>query len=57
MKEAGATAATLAKQAVEMRAFNEKYQNPLFNFALTFMEPFPIGLLMTTVAAFVLKKK
>ncbi|MFN8347118.1 MAG: DUF4199 domain-containing protein [Spirosomataceae bacterium] len=57
MKEEGATAATLAKQAIEMRSFNEKYQNPLFNFGLTFMEPFPVGLLMTAVSALLLKKK
>ncbi len=57
MKEEGAGAAEIAKQAAEIRIANERYQNPFYNFAITFMEPFPVGLLMTLVSALVLKKK
>lgn len=57
LKESGESAAEMAKQAAEMKRTNELYQNPFYNFALTFMEPFPVGLLMTAVSAFVLKKK
>ncbi|WP_428659637.1 DUF4199 domain-containing protein [Runella sp.] len=57
MKESGESAAAIAKQAVEMRQLNEHYQNPFYNFAVTFMEPFPVGLLMTFVSALALKKK
>lgn len=57
LKESGESAAEIAKQAAEMNHTKEMYQNPLYNFAITFMEPFPVGLLMTAVSAFVLKKK
>ena len=57
LKESGESAAEIAKQAAEMRRTKEMYQNPLYNFAITFMEPFPVGLLMTAVSAFVLRKK
>lgn len=57
MKESGESAAAIAKQAAELRKVNEQYQNPFYNFAITFMEPFPVGLLMTFVSALVLKKK
>jgi hypothetical protein len=32
-------------------------QNPFINAAVTFTEPFPVGLLMTVISAAVLKKK
>ncbi|AEI51279.1 DUF4199 domain-containing protein [Runella slithyformis] len=57
MKESGESAAAIAQQAAELRRVNEQYQNPFYNFAITFMEPFPIGLLMTLVSALALKKK
>ena len=33
------------------------YENPLINAAFAFIEPFPVGLVMTLVSAAVLKKK
>jgi hypothetical protein len=33
------------------------YDNPLLNAAVTFIEPFPIGLLITLISAAVLRKK
>ncbi|MGL1888606.1 MAG: DUF4199 domain-containing protein [Reichenbachiella sp.] len=33
------------------------YQNPFIKFGMTFMEIFPIGLLFSAIAAFILKKK
>jgi len=35
----------------------ELYKNPLFNVAITFIEPFPIGLIMTLISAAILPKK
>lgn len=35
----------------------KSYNNPLFNAALTFTEPFPIGLIITLVSALILRKK
>lgn len=49
----GATAAELATQAAEMARFTESYKNPLVNIAFTFLEPLPVGLLMSLFAAWV----
>lgn len=57
MKENGESAAAVARQATEFRRLNAQYQHPLYNFAITFTEPFPVGLLITLVSALVLKKK
>lgn len=56
-KTEGASAADLQKQAAEMKKFWEMYQNPLVNVAFTFIEPFPIGLLITLISAGVLRTK
>lgn len=56
-KKEGASEAELQKQAAEMKQFWEMYQNPLVNVAFTFMEPFPVGLLITLMSAGVLRTK
>jgi amino acid transporter len=56
-KESGATEAQLAAKAKEMADFKEMYKNPLMNVALTLLEPLPVGLLITLVAAGVLSRK
>jgi hypothetical protein len=56
-KKKGASEAELQKQAAEMKKFWEMYQNPLVNVAFTFMEPLPVGLLITLISAAVLRKK
>ncbi len=33
------------------------YDNPLFNAAVTFLEPFPVGRLITLVSAVILRKR
>jgi hypothetical protein len=33
------------------------YDNPLLNAAMTFVEPFPIGLVITLISAAVLRRK
>jgi hypothetical protein len=56
-KNAGASEAELQKQAAEMKKFWEMYQNPLVNVGFTFMEPLPVGLLITLISAAVLRTK
>jgi len=56
-KESGATEAQLAAKAKQMADFKEMYKNPLINVALTLLEPLPVGLLMTLVAAGVLSRR
>jgi hypothetical protein len=38
-------------------SFKEMYDKPLMNAALTFTEPFPIGLVVSVISAAVLRKK
>ena len=41
----------------EMKKFVEMYNNPLFNAAITFIEPLPVGLILTLISAAILRKK
>ena len=55
MRAEGATAAAIEATAAEMRTFTESYRNPLFRFPLTFVEIFPVGLLVSLVSAGLLR--
>ena len=41
----------------QMRSFKEAYDNPLTNAAYTFIEPFPVGFLVTVISAAVLRRR
>ncbi|MFL5581779.1 MAG: DUF4199 domain-containing protein [Gemmatimonadaceae bacterium] len=56
-KAAGATAESLARQAREMEELWKSYQNPLVNVAYTFLEVFPVGLVMSLVSAGLLRSR
>lgn len=56
-KASGATDAQVAAQVQKMAAFKQMYQNPLANIALTLLEPLPVGLVFTVLAAGVLSRK
>lgn len=56
MREAGESAEKISQHAQEMEAFKVQYQNPLFRFAMTFLEPFPVALLVTLVSAVILRR-
>lgn len=56
-KAAGATASDLAKQTAEMDKYKEMYKNPAFVVLLTYAEILPVGLLISLVSAFALKRK
>jgi hypothetical protein len=53
----GATAAELAIKTQEMEKFRGMYKNPLMVILLTYMEVLPMGLAVTLVSSFVLKRK
>ena len=57
LKASGASAAAVQTQLQQMAKFKEQYENPLFNAAMTFIEPFPIGLAITLISAAVLRRK
>jgi hypothetical protein len=56
-KASGASAAALQAQVEQVKKYKEMYANPLINAAMTFIEPFPIGLIITLISAAVLRKK
>ena len=56
-KKSGATEAQLMAQKKEMAEFAELYKNPLVNIAITYIEPLPVGLVFSLVAAGILSRK
>jgi len=57
IQSSGLDSATIAKQVAAIKHSQELYQNPLVNMAYTFMEPLPVGLIMTLISAAVLRRK
>jgi Protein of unknown function (DUF4199) len=57
LKASGASAAAVQAQLEQIRKYKEMEDNPLLNAAMTFIEPFPIGLAITLISATVLRKK
>ena len=57
MRAAGASEAAIRAQAAKLAELAKRYQNPLFNSAITFMEVFPVGLIVTLVSAGILRRK
>jgi len=53
----GATQAQLDLKASEMASFGELYKNPLFVVLTTYLEIFPVGLIVSLIAALILKRK
>jgi hypothetical protein len=56
------TASGAAKEVIdakvqEMKEFLVNYNNPLYNTFFTFLEPFPVGVIITTISAAILRKK
>ena len=57
LRASGATQAALDAHTSQMKDLKRMLDNPLINAAMTFTEPFPIGLLVTVISAAVLRKK
>lgn len=53
-RASGASQAELARQKAEGEKFAVMYRNPVYNAALTFTEPLPVGLVIALVSAGVL---
>jgi hypothetical protein len=56
-RSSGASAEQIAQQTEQMKSFKAMYDNPLINAALTFLEPLPVGIVMTLVSALILRKR
>src|SRR6202021_153246 len=57
VQSAGLDTATSAAQVAAIQHSHQLYQNPLVNMAYTFMEPLPVGLLITLISAALLRCK
>ena len=57
MRATGATEAAIREKTAEMARMAKLYANPLFNVGITFMEVFPVGLIVTLVSAAILRRK
>jgi hypothetical protein len=57
LKSSGASDAEVAEMTAQMEQFKEMYKNPLINISITFLEPLPVGLLLTLISAGVLSRK
>ncbi|WP_337170168.1 DUF4199 domain-containing protein [Gemmatimonas aurantiaca] len=56
-RAAGASADELTRLSQEMDAFAVAYRNPLINIGYTFLEPLPVGFVLTAVTAAILGRK
>jgi hypothetical protein len=54
-RAAGVSGAEYQKAVAEMAAFRKDYANPLFRLPMTFIEIFPVGLLIALVSAALLR--
>jgi hypothetical protein len=57
VRAAGASQQVIDAKLQEMKSFKAMYDNPFINAAITFVEPFPIGLVVTLISAAFLRKK
>jgi hypothetical protein len=57
MHAAGESEAAIRKATADMADMAKVYDNPLINSAITFMEVFPVGLIVTLVSAAILRRK
>jgi len=56
-RSSGASEEQIASRKAEMEKLAVMYRNPLYNSALTFMEPLPVGLLIALISAGVLSRR
>jgi hypothetical protein len=57
IRRKGATEAEIAAKTKEMAQMKAYLENPLINVAFTFIEPFPVGLVVTLVSAAILRRR
>lgn len=57
LRASGASQAEIARQTKDLAHFAVMYKNPFFNAMMTYCEILPVGLVVTLISAFILKKK
>jgi hypothetical protein len=56
-RASGASPQALETQRQQLESLAQMYKNPLINAAMTFLEPFPVGLLITLISAAILRRQ
>jgi hypothetical protein len=57
VKASGASPEAVQAQLQQIKKYKILYENPFFNSLVTFIEPFPVGLIMTVLSAAILRRK
>jgi hypothetical protein len=57
VQASGLDPATIASRVAAIQQSQQAYQNPLVNMAYTFIEPLPVGILITLISAAMLRRK
>src|SRR6202021_1363227 len=57
IQSSGLDPATAAARVADIQHSQQLYQNPFVNMAYTFMEPLPVGLIITLISAAILRRK
>jgi len=57
LRASGATETEVSSKISEMESFQEMYKNPIVKIGITFLEIFPVGLIISLIAAGLLRKK
>ena len=57
VKKSGASDVAVLQKTKEMADFKEMYNNPLFKYGMTFLEIFPVGIVISLISAAILRRK
>ena len=57
IRASGLSEAQIEEKIEKMEKFAELYKNPIVKIGMTFLEIFPVGLVITLISSFILKKK
>ena len=57
LQNSGASPEEINEEIAKMDKFREMYKNPFVKMGMTFMEIFPVGLIVSLISALVLRKK
>ena len=56
LHKSGVAQSEIDKQVNTLKSYRELYKNPLYNAAFTFMEPLPVGILISLISAAVIRR-
>jgi Protein of unknown function (DUF4199) len=57
LKKEGASTAALAAKSAEIAEFKKMYDSPVFIVLMTYVEILPVGILISLISAFIMKRK